>query len=1286
MVLSFTLAHAQNLTGTISGIVTDQTDARIPGAKVIITNDLSGDARSSIADSQGFFSITALPPATYTVTISSKGFVAWKETGIVLNQGDSRTLPSIKLKPGAQGEAITVISGQEAEVPVDNAEVSATLNNDLVDSATLTGRNAAELMKMMPGVVFNNAGGVGSSYNSTTTGTNNGPAGAFSANGTQPNGSTAIILDGANLLDPGNAGTQIANINQDMTDSVKFASASYGAEYAKGPAVLEAFSKSGGQKYHGELYIYARDSAFGYANDPYNKDIEASNYETLNQNATASQIAATNNVNPQHFYYMGGNVGGPISFRGFNKNKDKLFFWAGYEKMLQDPYNTPVVMNVPTAAQLGGDFSNPGVNPKVISTWPSVYGLPCSNSGGWEGCTGSASPWAGSVTGLSSYFDANGKILNSFNPAANTAPNAVNGWNNYVYSPSTPTNRWEATGKVNYSFNENNKLWGSYAYQTENDEHPLSIWWAPEWTVPYPGKPTAVETAHVYLANFTHVFNATTTNEVVFAYAKFVNDASISNKAAVSRQSLGFAQQSVFGSPATDQMPNSTGGWNSGLTELNEFDFYNSGIYGKNSFGKTATLPSVADNFTKIVRTHSIKAGFYWDTQENLQANGSDTNGNYDFETWGASSTGNLTLDRLMGRVFDYDQSNSDVVPDIVQHQWSLWAQDSWKASRKLTLTLGLRADHEGQWYDKLGGTQVWDLNAYNANPIAPNAGLLWNKIDSKIPTSGWASQLFFYNPRLGVAYDVFGTGKTVIRGGFGTYRYQVSSGDASGAMSGPLGSYDYNSNGTSGNDGFFGYGIQGGIVCGGVNVTAATSTTPSTSSCSSNTTLAIPSGFNQDGESKFKADSEGDKKVPYADTYSFGLAQALPAHTVIQASYVGSVSRNQLENGANGQIQDANAINFGTFDTEKDPKTGAYENLGPILPAAYNIPADKGWSANAESTNDYFPLSTYGHIWIQTHGGHASYNSLQLAAQKQSGNLFLFTNFTFGKVLGTRDGSTSNGNGNGVVVNPFDFESNYGPLEYDHTKSFNASYSYKLPKPVHNNLILGEVVNGWQISGYTTYQDGVPYQAVSANMNMNYQQYHDVTGKEIDTAFTQNLPADAYAILKDNNGNVVGSQIDVGNKTYAINSTTFWGSNQPENGLQPVLICDPRHGLGKGQYFNPGCFRAPLPSTATSYGEVGQTVWPYIRTPHYWGSDMALFKAFKINDAQRVEFRVSATNWLNHPNAGFGINGNSDNSLLFNGLASGSNIITNSNTSTTGIPSTKTGYRWMQFGAKYYF
>jgi hypothetical protein len=82
----------------------------------------------------------------------------------------------------------------------------------------------------------------------------------------------------------------------------------------------------------------------------------------------------------------------------------------------------------------------------------------------------------------------------------------------------------------------------------------------------------------------------------------------------------------------------------------------------------------------------------------------------------------------------------------------------------------------------------------------------------------------------------------------------------------------------------------------------------------------------------------------------------------------------------------------------------------------------------------------------------------------------------------------------------------------------------------------------------------------------------------------------------------------------------------------------------------------------------------------------MAIFKAFRVNDSQRFEVRISATNWLNHPNAAFGINGTGDNTLSFSGYSTPSTLVYNSNASTTGVPAAKEGYRWMQFAGKYYF
>jgi hypothetical protein len=1250
MLSSLTMLNAQQLTATLSGIAADQTDARVPGATVVIKNEATGDTRTTKADSSGYFAVTALIPGNYTVTVSAKGFTSWEMNGITLNQGDSRTIPNIHMKVGSETAEVTVISGQDVEVPTDTAEVSATLNNELVDSAVLTGRNAAELVKMMPGVAFSNGGGAGSSFNSQVTGTNNGPAGSFSANGTQPYGSTAVILDGANLIDPGNAGTQVANINQDMTDSVKYLSASYGAEYAKGPAVLQAFSKSGGQKYHGEAYLYTRNTAVGYAND-------------WNAKFLALSGGDKPKLSPQDFYYIGGNVGGPISFAGFNRNKDKLFFWAGYEYMIQHPYTSPVEMNVPTTAQRAGDFTNPGVPQGAQDRYPFNYQLPCQTDNGWQGCNASNSPWVGgdntTFQHLDKYFDPTGVTATKLIPTPNQTANSANGWNNYSYAPSLPQNRWEVTGKVTYAFNDNNKLWGSYALQKETDDHPLSIWWAPQWTIPYPANPVGKETANVYLVNYTHVFSPTSTNEFVFSYAKFVNNNSLQNADAVSRAKLQMPSQSVFGAAKTDQIPQFEGGWDTGTPWIYEFDF-NSGIYGKNTFGKTSQAPAITDTFTKIVKTHSLKAGFYWDAEENKQSNGDPVQGLFVASRWGGSSTTNETMDRLMGRNNTYSEQNFDAVPDFLFHQWSIWGQDSWKATSKLTLNIGLRADHEGQWYNKLGGAQVWDPSTYNngANPPA-NTGLQWHQINSSIPVSGFHSQVVLWDPRLGVAYDVFGTGKTVVRGGFGTYRYQISGNDASGAMGGPMGSFPFGS-GNSGLSGFYSYDIQDGKVY--------TQDPHGYAHGSSATTqqLTVPKGVNQVGVDGLKADQLGDNKVPYANTYSFGVAQALPSHTVMEVSYVGSMSRNQWLNGGNGHISDANPIAMESYFAP-DPHDGNYYNPSPAAPGVTGL-------SSGLVARHYQPLANYGHIWIQTHGGYANYNSLQVSAQKQSGNLYLFTNFTFGKVLGTRDGSTSNGNGNGPTVNPFNLDQNYGPLQYDHTKIFNFSASYKLPKPIHNNVLLGQIINGWQLTNYTTYEDGSPYQAVSQNMNVSYNNTTQY--------YTLPYPTGAKVKAKDSNGNIVDGPVT----TQSIGWNTWFGTDQSVQGVQPVLVCDPRKGLAKGQYFNPNCFVAPQPPTADSVGQMGQIVWPYIRTPHYFGSDLAVFKAFRITDAQRIEVRISATNWLNHPNAAFSINGNADNALQFTGASTGSALAHNVNTNTTGTPGSKLGYRWMQFAAKYYF
>ena len=154
-------------------------------------------------------------------------------------------------------------------------------------------------------------------------------------------------------------------------------------------------------------------------------------------------------------------------------------------------------------------------------------------------------------------------------------------------------------------------------------------------------------------------------------------------------------------------------------------------------------------------------------------------------------------------------------------------------------------------------------------------------------------------------------------------------------------------------------------------------------------------------------------------------------------------------------KIGDINNVAPGAFFL-KDPVTGQYVSPNP----------PSGSTQPTFNANDFRPLANYQDIYIITHGSYANYNSLQMSWQKQSGPVTFISNYTFSKVLGIHDGQTSNGGGNGTVTDPFNRDNNYGPLAYDHTNIFNFAYVWNLPKPIHGNAALAEIVNGWQNLG----------------------------------------------------------------------------------------------------------------------------------------------------------------------------------------------------------------------------
>lgn len=1219
---------SQQLTGTLSGTAEDVSGAVIPNAKIVLKNQDSGDTRNTTSDSSGYFAISAVPPASYTITVSAPGFTTWQEHDLVMNQGDNRQVANIRLKVGGAKSEIEVISGVDAVVPVDTAEISTTLNTEMIQDITIASRDAGELLKVMPGMALTNGLNQGSGFNTKVTGTNNGPVGSYSSNGTQPNGAMAYMLDGANLTDPGNAGTQIANINQDMTAEVKVLMSGYGAEYAKGPVIFEAFSKSGGSQFHGEAYLYAKNSVFNswdaYAKTEYLSDLKSNS-------STAAAVAAS--LHPdEHYYYPGFNVGGPvlIPFTSFNKSRKRLFFWGGYEYMSQHPAANPVNYNVPTAAQKMGNFDNSTVPQGVKNSYGYAYNS-LNTSQLPAGSTATSIDPANIDPAL------HGLLAEGAYPDPNITPSATNGWSNYEYVSAIPQNRWEATGKLDYAISDNTKITGSYTRQIENDQHPVAVWWAPNWTLPYPSSVVAATVSQEVMTNFTHVFNPTTTNEFVYTLAHYINPSTLVNEARVDRAKLGFNVTGLFGH-TSKQIPNiTTGVWGGTFPWLSELSF--DGNFDGGAFGATKSDPAIYDNFSKVLGSHTLKAGVYWDTNGNLQSSTGADNGNYSvgYQQYG---TNNVVADWLLGRA-SYNQQSSVPVDDIKFHQYSIYAQDSWKAGNQLTINYGLRFDHMGQWYGTSQGLQVWNPGTYVNSTNAPaNTGLLWHAIDSSIPLSGWKSPLFYLEPRVGLAYDVFGTGKTVIRGGVAVFRYQVSENDVGGAVGGPQGS--------------FGFGTPGLKSYEDVDKTGL---------------FTVPSSSQQNGGG-ISAMVEGDDRTPSTMDWNVTVSQALPWRSVFEVSYVANKSSNELINGSNGKYDDINNVYPGALFLP-DPVTGRITSpngpgCGGTNGSIYCAENPGGYgNFNA---NDYRPMKAYQDIYLITHGSYANYNSLQASWQKQSGPITFLTNYTFSKLLGIRDGQTDNGAGNGTMVDPFNLKANYGPLAYDHTNIFNAAYVWNMPSPIHSNFLLKGAINGWQLSGYTTYQSGANIQANTGDLNAAYP-----SGLTVPTSAHPGLPD--YSIHLPNG--LVSTQ---------VNPQSWFGSNA-YNLLLPTLTCNPGAHLKSGQYFNPNCFGVP------AFGQQGALEWPYLRGPAYFNSDLALFKNFRVTDNQKVQFRVAATNFLNHPLRQFGLGGN-DEQLNFSGTgtdaATGVSTSflspTNTNTSTTGSPAFKNGSRILEFAVKYYF
>lgn len=1210
-------AFGQIGTSSLSGTVVDASGAVIPNAKVELKNEATNAVRSTVTNSAGFFNFVSILPSSYTVTISASGFTTREQRGIVLYSDQSRTVPNIVLKVAGAQMAVEVVA-ETVIVPVDTGESRMTLNENMLNNLMTAGRNASENVKILPGMAIIGNGSMlnQEQYSSLTTKSNDGIVGRYAGSGTQPYGGMQLTLDGGVIVDTGNMGTQTANINSDQISELTVRNSSFNAEYSHGPVTVSATSKGGTSVFHGSAYLYARGGTF-------------------NAFESSQKGQGVKNKPNDHYWYPGFTIGGPIK-------KDKLFFFAGYEYMIQHPVGNLVNYLVPTDAMRNGDFSD------FSAFSGGGHGLatetvPCDTSQNgqwwWNNFCGDAGITNGDV---SSYIDPNGLAYLKLMPEPNADPTKTGG-HNYQYIDNSPSNRWEVKGRVDYNVTQNTRVYVSYNRQKQTDSNKFGVWWWPGGSLPYPSEFPASVVSNLWSGSVTHVFNPSLTNEATFNYTTFINPLKFANPSAVDPATIGMNIQMPFDAGTAPMVPNTV---NWGCNWFPCMPAYWAPAFSSKwqggAFGALKRVPSFSDNVAWVRGTHTMKFGFYWSRWGNQQTEGtwsgsanSFPQGRYEFDNWAWGTTGNPLADMLIGHPVNFAQTSADPVHNLWFTELAFYAQDQWKATRRLTLTFGLRLDHMGQWAPQNEpGVPVWDPSTCQSLDCsgAELPGFNWHKRSSSIPISGYKSASVVPDPRFGAAYDLFGNTKVVLRGGFGVYRYQFAYNSV--PLDSPLGiqSFQTSCNMLSWAD-------------------IASSNLPNGRGNCLPTTQngALPAA---DGGLGMVAMQKNDDRTPYTQNWNFMADLSMPWRSTFEIGYSGSRSRNQLLGGNNG-----NNVNWVPL--------GAYFKPDPVSGDTYCLPpyfTPEGCIGNGipnDRVVDYRPYH-YGDIQVNTHGSYANYNAMQMSWQKQAQRVTFNVNYTWSKTMGLRDGQTDNGTGaNGTLVDSFHLRNNYGVLGYDRTHIFNAAYIIRLPEPIKGNSygekIGKQVVNGWVLSGITQYQSGSPIQtATGGNLGAQYPGSWD-------------------------NTHLLGSNV-----------------NTPR---VPVLTCDPRTGLKSGQYFNPNCF-AP-PTVPDAQGMVhGTYVWPYIKGPAYFASDLGVFKDFKITERQTLQFRVQAFNFLNHPLRDLTVNG-SDIALSFNcSYDEDGNVIppcqpssidpslsmVNVNGSTNGKAAYTRGRRVMEFAIKYTF
>lgn len=1043
-------AAGQTISSTISGIVTDPTGALLPNVHVTLKEAGTGLTQTANTNSAGLFSFPNINPGTYDLTFEDRGFKQRIEQNVQLNSSETRDLGKIALQVGSVTESV-VVTAEVTPVQTTTGEKSATIDGNQLNTVEVKGRDLFAYTKLVPGVVDTN-----NSRDATDPG---------NIAGITINGNTSaknFTVDGVTDVDTGSNGTIHYEPNLDAISEVRVLTAGYQAEYGRNSGgTISVTTKSGTRDFHGSAWWNHRHEEFN-ANSYFNKQ----------QNKPRDRY---------RYNVLGWSFGGPIYIPGhFNTSKTKFFFFGSQEYTKRFVPVTSFSRIMPTAAEKAGDFSNSrDQNGNLIKlTSPSTLAVPlpagCSSTVAGRSCiipladldpNGQAMlNWLptgvpGSVAGLptANYFvqaSASHPRRNDVLRGDVYATSKLRGYFRWVNDFDDLTSLfqagipWADRGVLDHP--NPGHGYGAGATYTFSPTLVNEFTWGKDWNTWswYPVNPSTVAASNVAAT-----INGQSVNPPLL-FAPPTSPAGLNGYDPVIPGMVYGSNLIAGGTACTGSscVPS--------ITRGGTWDYFNSN-----------TIYSYQDNVTKVKGRHTMKFGIYLEQNQKLQPSGTNYAGTYDFSDNAAgftNNTGYTFANAITGNFNQFNQTTNRQTFNV--HYWNLefFGQDNWRITSKLSLDYGLRMYHQSpqvdqahtfayfdpatfsasqvpqQYYPtKVGGVRVGcaasapitsgvgcpsgqTSNAAAIGLYVPGSGTPGNGMHQVgvggNPAASYSTAPLVPAPRVGFAYDVFGNGRTAIRGSYGLFYNRVD------------GNQVYNMSGQP-----------------PITFTPAVfnSTIATIRSGAAGSGLFGPTNINTwTGRTPWDRVHNG----------NFGIQQAIGNSMVLDVAWVGNYGKNQALRYNINPIPLATTFNSASID----PTTNAV------------------YSTNILRTM-YGKYAGIGTIGAENFLGHTNYNSLQASINRRLWKGLQFgVAYTWSRSLGTTayDPMLTPAQNEKRNYGP---NSNDRPQNLQVNYTYNLPNAGK----ALNNKFVGAFTDNWALSGVYSLTSGAPV-TINTNISGN--------------------------------------------------------------------------------------------------------------------------------------------------------------------------------------------------------